>query len=560
MPRRVYLLCLLFILALLPVAGSFIRHHPDEQHLPDAAMSMLESGDFITPRTGNGEMRMRKPILAYWVEAGSFALLGVSPLSVRLPYLIQGAAVVAFTAVLALRVTRRRRAALLAAAVMACQLQLVYVSVHALSDVMLTMWVLLAAIGFVAMALPRAGASRPVWAPWLAYGAVGLGVATKGMLPLAFLAVVLIWVILDWRCSDRAGEAPPFDRLWHGPAVLAGIVLGAAWYVAVFLLHRREMFDDFVGDQFIRQVGSGATDPLRRGPVTALGLAAGFAPFLLLLPELWWRRRTRGLPTDPPSRHVRRYARLAWMWAFVVVLIFAFAPRLTWRYEAPALPLLAVVLAGALCRADYGLLLALLRRARWISAAVLAMTAAIGFVVHAQVASSSEGFAVAGLGLALAGGVMWLGSRGKQAGAAIGFALSILVIIGYGFVCIRPALGLEQSQEIAQALTDAGIGQGCPVLYLGKPAAASKLRVRTQGRYAVTGAQAAVPLDAFDAVVVDLNDAPPVDLTGWTVREVEAGLVEPRAGDIWDAVLAGELRSYLESHRGRYRVAVRKRS
>ena len=106
MDRRVYLLALAFALALLPVIATYIHHEPDERHFPDGAMRMLATGDFVTPYTGNGELRLRKPILGYWVQAASFALLGVSPLSARLPYLLQGAAIVVLTAVLAREVTR----------------------------------------------------------------------------------------------------------------------------------------------------------------------------------------------------------------------------------------------------------------------------------------------------------------------------------------------------------------------------------------------------------------------------------------------------------------------
>ncbi len=50
---------------------------------------MLESGDWAVPRY-NGELRLQKPLLPYWLTATSYRLAGVSEAATRLPSVLFG--------------------------------------------------------------------------------------------------------------------------------------------------------------------------------------------------------------------------------------------------------------------------------------------------------------------------------------------------------------------------------------------------------------------------------------------------------------------------------------
>lgn len=76
-------LLLLCILLLSPGLNSPL-FDPDESRYSQIAMNMLDSGDWITPRL-DGVPYLDKPPLLYWLTAASFAMLGESAASARLP-------------------------------------------------------------------------------------------------------------------------------------------------------------------------------------------------------------------------------------------------------------------------------------------------------------------------------------------------------------------------------------------------------------------------------------------------------------------------------------------
>ena len=65
----------------------------DEARYSEASREMLESGNFILPHH-NYEPRYQKPVMIYWLQAGSMALLGPTPTAARLPSALAGIALV----------------------------------------------------------------------------------------------------------------------------------------------------------------------------------------------------------------------------------------------------------------------------------------------------------------------------------------------------------------------------------------------------------------------------------------------------------------------------------
>ncbi|MDQ7082466.1 MAG: phospholipid carrier-dependent glycosyltransferase [Aquificota bacterium] len=56
---------------------------PNEAFYAYGAREMLRTGDFITP-VYNGEIRLNKPPMTYWITALSFMIFGVNELALRL--------------------------------------------------------------------------------------------------------------------------------------------------------------------------------------------------------------------------------------------------------------------------------------------------------------------------------------------------------------------------------------------------------------------------------------------------------------------------------------------
>lgn len=60
-----------------------------EVRVAETAREMLESGDWVVPRY-NGDLRLQKPPLPYWLTAISYRLAGVGEVTTRLPSVLFG--------------------------------------------------------------------------------------------------------------------------------------------------------------------------------------------------------------------------------------------------------------------------------------------------------------------------------------------------------------------------------------------------------------------------------------------------------------------------------------
>lgn len=75
------------------MAATLFTHYPDERHYTDGAIAMLRGDDdWLTPHDPDGSIRLKKPILSYWVTARSCAALGVTRLVRACRFCLRGAA------------------------------------------------------------------------------------------------------------------------------------------------------------------------------------------------------------------------------------------------------------------------------------------------------------------------------------------------------------------------------------------------------------------------------------------------------------------------------------
>ena len=86
-----WVLLLLFCGLVGPFALDFHLHYPDEIYYRDAAVKMLQTGDYLTTYLGSGELRFKKPILTYWAVLAGFKLFGVHAFGSRIFFLLAGA-------------------------------------------------------------------------------------------------------------------------------------------------------------------------------------------------------------------------------------------------------------------------------------------------------------------------------------------------------------------------------------------------------------------------------------------------------------------------------------
>lgn len=312
-----------------------------EPRYAEIARVMAESGDWITPWFEPGLPFWGKPPLAFWSEAASVSLLGLSDFAVRLPSWLATLGVLVLVHALAQAWFGQRvaRWAVLVYGSMA----LTYVVAGAvLMDPFLTLgttWAMTA----VALA-----AREPRW--YWRYGfflGVAIGLLAKG--PLALVLVVgplLPWYLLHAEARTSLRSLP-----WlSGSSLLLLITL--PWYVAAELKTPGFLHYFLVGEHFLRFVDPGWAGDLygsaherahgtiwiywllSASPWSLIGLAL-IAQRLLRQRDMTW------LPV------ILRDQRLVFLlgWSLVAPVFFTLAGNILWTYVLPALPAMAILLA-----------------------------------------------------------------------------------------------------------------------------------------------------------------------------------------------------------------------
>ncbi len=426
------------------VINSQANGHPDENLYTNAAIQMVQTGDYWTPFYPDGRIRLVKPILTYWALAGGFHGLGINLFASRLASLLAGVLTVCLTFQLARVITASRNTAILAAAIVAGNVELLVISVRATPDALLCLFTLVSMWGFARVWFQQ---DQSCIGPLLAFGGMGLAVQTKGFLglwPLA--AVAMFWVI---------GKPEPSltKRLLHWPAIIIGITIAVFWYAVMFHLHGAFAFRDLYQDQLGPR--------LTFNPLSILGNAAAylwagfknFLPWVLLLLAICLRQRVAFATFWRENRRQLSFALIP----FVVLLAaFSLGNVRAQRYLTSTLPLLAVLVASVLHHVPVDeAVWKWVRRVAWFTA---------------------------GLGILVGTGLLLVGI--KQGGALIAGGLVILAVGIAGVMALRSADRLLCSVWIAGLVVSTFVvASGCllPLLYpQALPALAKQLLQQNQ--------------------------------------------------------------------------------
>ncbi|MFH0907681.1 MAG: glycosyltransferase family 39 protein [bacterium] len=218
---------------LLPGLGSITMQREQELRVVLTARHMAEGGGWLLPEF-LGDFRFRKPPLMYWIVASTFKLAGTatSAFIARLPGVIAGALLVLSLFLAGARLVGRRRAFLASVIGMTSFIFMRQARLMEI-DITLALCVTLSTIsGYLALTR-RAEALR--W--WTLAGiAGGLGFLAKG--PAALALPPLAWLAFA-AMNPRRLRA--FMDLRVLPGLLACILIGAPWYIAIRKLAEKQI-------------------------------------------------------------------------------------------------------------------------------------------------------------------------------------------------------------------------------------------------------------------------------------------------------------------------------
>ena len=534
----------LFVLALSPLLVDHLLFHPDERHYVDGALQMQATGDWLTPRTAEGDLRLRKPILPYWFAAAGMSLAEPSPFTSRVLFLLAGGGIIWWGARAAREATGSAPVATMTALILACHPVLILAATRSLPDVILGLFLTVSLAGFVRI-IAR---GRADWGPLLtAYLGGALAILAKGSPAIVFVGYGTAYIAVRKRTL--------FLSQWRrfGLAGAMCILVGGSWFAVMQWRHGDELTRQFVVDQgHPYRFAENALQVASQSVLSVLLLATCFG--LMLFPSLrsFWTRRSEVVPIC--RRSVNEYV-LGWIMLFLGCA--ACINHVSPRYLLPATPPAAILLAGLMIELDGPRIRRNLRGLAWISWGLVPVAGLLFVVVRWSQAPTETLLATA---LAAAG--TWRLFRqmrftGITRGSSVVTAAVLLMLLTLSWAGVA-ASGRSFGYRLADALA-AELGTAdTDVTLIGKPAHASRVRVCSGGKLRVRQLyEHEIAAISESEVVAALN---PDDLRGVsakTVLPVACGLEDVRLGDAWEAFQAGRLSEYIDSHRRYYYVAIR---
>jgi 4-amino-4-deoxy-L-arabinose transferase-like glycosyltransferase len=333
-------LCLVLLCLALWLPGFFTLPPTDrdESRFAQATRQMLQTGDFVRIMNG-AEPRNRKPIGIHWLQAPfaeAAAQAGIATANpiwpYRIPSLLGGIAAVLATYSLGLTLLANRRAAFLAAALLAGCVILTVEAHIAKTDA-----ALLGATTIAMAVLARAwtGARLKLPEAMLFWVALGAGILIKG--PITPLVVGASTA----ACGLTAGRwswLRPLRPLAGGVVLLAVIL---PWFIAIGLATHGAFFADSVGGDLGRKLAGGSEShgapPGLHALLLPLLVFPATLPVLCGLGTAWGHRR------ETATRFLLCWLVPAW-------LLFEAVPTKLPHYTLPLYPALMLLAAAWLMR------------------------------------------------------------------------------------------------------------------------------------------------------------------------------------------------------------------
>ncbi|HIQ31220.1 MAG TPA: glycosyltransferase family 39 protein [Aquifex aeolicus] len=298
---------------------------PNEAFYADASKNMLKSGDFLTP-VYNGELRLNKPPLTYWLTALSFSLFGVSELTLRLFQALAGLGTGLITYMIAKKLSDNDTAQL-SFLILTLSFQFIANARYTSPEVLLTFFITLSLYLWV-LSYER----KDSFLFFLALTSSALGVLTKG--PVGFLIPAgVVFTYLLFR--DRR----ELLKVKYYLGTLYVMVISGWWFAYQYLVNGGEFVEVFLKEN-VKRIYAMREDPIYS---YVLDINWSFLPysFLFFIALFWAIRR----------RRTELYFPLAWF--SLVFVVFSLVKMKLPLYIMPAFPAMAIITARFLSAGEW---------------------------------------------------------------------------------------------------------------------------------------------------------------------------------------------------------------
>lgn len=323
-----------FLVLVGPFALDFHLHYPDEMYYTDAAIRMMQNGDFLTTYLGNGELRFKKPILTYWFVLAGFKTLGVAAYSSRILFLLFGAGIIPLVYQIAKIIGKNPKLPIWSAWIIATHPIIIFSSTRSIPDILLAFFMTLAALGVTG--LLKYGNDSPKRYLWYFYLGLAFAFETKGLPAAALGFVAMAYMLFNpWNRIK-------ITKLLYLPAIGIGLFFALFWFIAMYLKFGPVYLDSFIEDQVGMRVGSRIWMIVRHFVFAVLLMVLLFIP--------WIGLRLKGIVAGFKTTFDQNKAiyGFAVVWVLSIIGMTAMVSTFYERYLLPVTPMAAVLLAGIL--------------------------------------------------------------------------------------------------------------------------------------------------------------------------------------------------------------------
>ncbi len=313
-------------------AGKLALTDPDETFYAQTAKEMVALGDWVTPHL-YGQPQFEKPILFYWLVEISYKIFGVNEFAARFPSAVFG--LIGVIAIYFLgKLLFGERAGFLSALILAANVEYVILSRACITDMVLTVFLLLAIVFFFYGYVRGRNLFYILSAAML-----GLATLTKGPIAVfVFAATVFIYLLIvrDLKAILRM-------PLWQ--MALAFIAVIAPWYAAIYKLHGKAFVDAFFGfhnvNRFLVSEHKIGSQVYYNIPI----LLGGFFPWSVFLPAGFWHLFRKVTGRSPSAANGKNGLIFLLVWFVVIFGFFTASSTKLPTYIFPCFISAAVIVA-----------------------------------------------------------------------------------------------------------------------------------------------------------------------------------------------------------------------
>jgi 4-amino-4-deoxy-L-arabinose transferase-like glycosyltransferase len=240
-PTEKLIVCLWMIFCFLVLSyklGEVPPYHADENFYVESSLSMLESGDYITP-VYHEKKRFAKPILYYWMVVSSYEIFGISLASARLPSVLFGVLSIGLVFLLGCRFFGSR-VGLFSAFILPSIYLHFQISRWSTTDMALSFFVLIALYFFVL--LFQTNFQKNIYA-YLFYLSLGLGFMVKGPPAILIPGLTALGFLIATKRKSW------FVDLRVGKGLIILLIIIVPWFAAMLGVHGEEFKNHIVGNE-----------------------------------------------------------------------------------------------------------------------------------------------------------------------------------------------------------------------------------------------------------------------------------------------------------------------